>query len=298
MTEVVDREVRNHVKAALTNAVLSHERLKSHAGILQALPSNMHGSLFGELDLAELLPLGLRVWEDFVASAKVETVSVEGVDAHQLLELYFQQLPPFSDKKKSEFPDAISLLALERWQAAGGGEVYVVGGDPDIKAWCASHPRMHHVAHLKDFLDLHNRAEERLSQVAISIFEREEEAVLSAIQDAFVECNFLFAPDWEAFVENVSVASSRVDDVSVIEVNEKRFVLTLGIDIRFWADISGTRYDNPDYPEDYHMREKWTGHYDVSFEATYDLAQEAIVEIDNILFNDGNQIIVTDTDFP
>jgi hypothetical protein len=85
------------------------------------------------------------------------------------------------------------------------------------------------------------------------------------IQDAFVECSFLYAPDWEAHVENVSVVSSRVDDLSVIEVDENKFVLTLSI---FWADVSGTHYDNPEYPEGYHMHEQWMGHYDVSFGAT------------------------------
>jgi hypothetical protein len=182
-TEVVDREVRSHVRRALSSAVTSHERLKGHLAILRALPSGAPSVLASQLDLAQLLPLGLQVWEDFLGGGRVEMVSVEQVGARQLLDLYFEQLPPFSEKKKSEFPDAISLLALEQWQKADGGELYLIGDDPDIKAWCESYPSMHHVPHLKEFVDLYNRAEQQLSGVAVSLFEREEDWIVSVIRD-------------------------------------------------------------------------------------------------------------------
>jgi hypothetical protein len=33
------------------------------------------------------------------------------------------------------------LLALEQGQKADAGELYLIRDDPDIKAWCESHPR-------------------------------------------------------------------------------------------------------------------------------------------------------------
>lgn len=198
--------------------------------------------LAGELDIAQLLPLGLKVWEEFLCGDRVEMLSVEHVGARQLLDLYFEQLPPFSENKKSEFPDAISLLALEQWQKADGGELYLIGDDPDIKAWCESHPRMHHVPHLKEFVDLYNRTEQQLSGLAVSLFEREEDWIVSVIQDAFVECTFSYAGDWEADVENIAIASTLIDDIFVIEVDETHFVLTLNMEIKFSADISGASH--------------------------------------------------------
>jgi hypothetical protein len=293
-TEVVDREVRSHVRRALSSAVTSHERLKGYLAMLQALPSGAPSVLASELELAQLLPLGLKVWDDFLSGGRVEMVSVEQVGARQLMDLYFEQLPPFSEKKKSEFPDAISLLALEQWQRADGGELYLIGDDPDIKAWCESHPRMHHVPHLKEFVDLYNRAEQQLSGLAISLFEREEDWIVSVIRDAFVECTFSYAGDWDADVENVAIASTLIDNISVIEVDETRFVLTLDMEIRFSADISGASHDGPDMPQYYHMHPQTTEHYDVSFEATYDLATEQIRDLRDIRFDDETQITIPD----
>ena len=44
----------------------------------------------------------------------IEVISIESVPVSEIMNLYFEQSPPFSVKKKSEFPDAIFLLAIEQ----------------------------------------------------------------------------------------------------------------------------------------------------------------------------------------
>ena len=305
MTETVDGEVRSHIGDNLDHGAKAFDRFQTHAGILQGAKSEDVRALFRPLDSSVLRGAAVGVWEAFLEDAKVIRVGAETVNAPELLALYFSQKPPFSEKKKSEFPDAISLLSLAHWCQTNAAQLYIVGDDPDLRAWCAAHPDMHHLKSLGEFLDLYNRAGEKLSELAVAIFEREEEWILSVVQDSFLECTFTYAGNWEADVENVEVTSTCVDNADVIEVDEQRFVLALDVEIHFRADVSGPDYDRGwwDSEEklymhlpDFHLKVSLTERFDVSFQVTYDLAREEATEIQDVLFNDGKEIKIRHED--
>ena len=61
---------------------------------------------------------------------------VEGNVSHdEVIRRYFATEPPFSTKerKKSEFPDALALLSLERWATQNKSLVLLVSADGDWK---------------------------------------------------------------------------------------------------------------------------------------------------------------------
>jgi hypothetical protein len=303
VTDTVDGEMREHIRSDLEDAVKSFGRFQGHAGVLASAPAEEYEGLFRQLDPAKTRESGLVVWDAFLRDAKVERVSAGSVHGPELLELYFSQQPPFSEKKKSEFPDAISLLSLAHWCQDNTAELLVVGDDPDLRAWCAEHAEMHHIESLSDFLDLYNRAEEKLSALVRAIFEREEEWIVSVIEESFLECTFLYPENWEADVENVEITSTRVDDVDLIEVDEQRFVLALQMQISFRADVSGPDYEHGWWDSEdkrylalpsFRAEITSTENYGVSFGVKYDLAKEEATEITEVLFNDGREIKVRD----
>jgi hypothetical protein len=57
-------------------------------------------------------------------------------DVDKVFDDYFEQRPPFSAKKKSEFPDAFVVSSLVEKARAIGKKIYVVSGDPDLRACC------------------------------------------------------------------------------------------------------------------------------------------------------------------
>jgi hypothetical protein len=61
----------------------------------------------------------------------VPNMSLEGV-----LDDYFEQRPPFSEKKKSEFPDAFAAAALEAWCKKKSEKILVISGDGDWPIIC------------------------------------------------------------------------------------------------------------------------------------------------------------------
>ena len=60
------------------------------------------------------------------------------VSAGELMRRYFGNLAPFANKedKKSEFPDAVALLALENWALENATLVLAVSGDNDWRRFC------------------------------------------------------------------------------------------------------------------------------------------------------------------
>jgi hypothetical protein len=75
------------------------------------------------------------LFEDFLTEVRAIEIPLD-TDLEVLFRDYFKQLPPFSEKKKSEFPDAVVVSSLRQWCAKRFCKVYVVSGDPDLKTCC------------------------------------------------------------------------------------------------------------------------------------------------------------------
>lgn len=74
--------------------------------------------------------------KDFIAKTNAHIVAAESAPMKPLLDAYFGGHPPFSNKgKKKEFPDAISLLAIENWAKSENKKVLAVSNDGDWKSF-------------------------------------------------------------------------------------------------------------------------------------------------------------------
>ncbi len=80
------------------------------------------------------------------------------VDVKALFEAYFDRLPPFSHGKKTEFPDALALQALDRAARAHGTGFLVVSEDGDWRAFCLKSQELYLVPKVEKALSLINDA--------------------------------------------------------------------------------------------------------------------------------------------
>jgi hypothetical protein len=305
-TDVVVGEIRKKVADQIKEATEGLTRFRREAAIVRAYVPEKLAPLFEPVDETTLIQSGFEAWSAFLTEANVEILKASSVETTDLLEMYFSAQPPFgSSAKKSEFPDAISALALEDWCNVNDQQIYVISGDSDLKAWCNGKAHLHHLSSLTEFLDVYNRAEETLTELAHKIFENEEASVSSAIKESFLECGFQYADNWDADVENVQVTSMQVDDVSVIEVDEERFVLVLQMEIGCRASVSGPDYDRGSWDSEdkryvylptFDIEVESTERYDVSLEVLYDIDDGKISEIKDVMFNDGRDITIYNED--
>jgi PIN domain len=119
-------------------------------GAVEALSKTIRdGDLNGQLtvDQKKQLQMVLQAMEaptdhaqqqlkDFIAKTNAHIVAADTVPMKPILDAYFGNQPPFSTKgKKSEFPDAISLLAIENWAKSENKKVLAVSKDGDWKTF-------------------------------------------------------------------------------------------------------------------------------------------------------------------
>ncbi|MDV2860675.1 PIN domain-containing protein [Psychrobacter sp. CAM01] len=99
-----------------------------------------------------------------------------------LLDQYFQNKPPFAEtgNKKSEFPDAIVLLATESWAKEEGIQVLAVASDKDWKNYCDTSANIDYIEDLANALSKFNKATAPfafLSFLTSQLREKEDSAI-------------------------------------------------------------------------------------------------------------------------
>jgi hypothetical protein len=123
------------------------------------------------------------VFDDFMSACSTEVVKADGVDADHLLSLYFGRKPPFGEgKKKSEFPDAISLLSLKS-RLQGDEKIYIVSEDDDLKSFCADDPSFICIETLDKLLDIYTTHTNARHEQVKQYFIENEKAIKQRITE-------------------------------------------------------------------------------------------------------------------
>lgn len=147
ISDVVRREILKHMKEKVDKEISPiKDVLRSGSPFCNFLPRDVMLS-----DLASAEVSFMRSFSDFLENANVEIVESSRASIDELMNQYFSKSLPFADGKKSEFPDAISLLALDAW-AKNVDEVYVVTSDKTVLNWCEERPKFIPVEKIEDVI--------------------------------------------------------------------------------------------------------------------------------------------------
>jgi hypothetical protein len=122
LTDVVEREVLAHRMDAVSKVVQEMQSAISGAQRVVGQDLRTIKDAFDALDSERVARARFtRELRDFVKRLGGSVLPLDGHTlAHDLFVRYFEQLPPFEVKKKSEFPDAASLLVLEGLREESG----------------------------------------------------------------------------------------------------------------------------------------------------------------------------------
>lgn len=140
LPDVIRQEVISHI---CKNARTSRQALDK--AVNDALDNHVLDLEFSEEVKARAL--ALQGIDEFAQARLRSFVEMTGafelecgkyVSVTELLDQYFGSRPPFSEagKKKSEFPDAIVLMAIEKWSEAENTKVLAISKDEDWKTFC------------------------------------------------------------------------------------------------------------------------------------------------------------------
>ena len=93
-----------------------------------------------------------RQWNLFKEHFIVEHLPLVG-SLEDVVDWYFRVEPPFSEKKRKEFPDGFILSAIEGYHREQNATIAVVSADGDFERACATRPYIAHYADLKTYVD-------------------------------------------------------------------------------------------------------------------------------------------------
>lgn len=192
----------------------------------------------------------------------VEIECGQFVNITEILEKYFSATPPFAKegKKKSEFPDAITLNAVEKWAELNRVKVLAIAVDTDWKSYCEKSENIEYREDLSDVLAELNALNapyvvldqvESLIKANDVVFLEQVSSHLYSELDDFTpdqdaESYLYWEPEWStASFESFNFKSH---NCRIIEADENQLVIEadVNININAHAEFSLSVYDSID----------------------------------------------------
>jgi hypothetical protein len=253
VTDVIEREVKSQLREMLDAA---NDSLSKHSGLLQQLGASSaidlvrdQGTALGTLDAA---------FDQFLQHTRAINIPLIS-DLTGVLDDYFARRPPFSTKKKSEFPDAISIASVRHWCQQNRATAYIVSEDGDLRACCSESGPLFHAESINDIIsratvsqDLHDALEKALNGSQYLSDTLVEQIKESATVKA--------SSDWQVTTAEIDgVPSVRIISVRVLDQENLKFTCELEVEAEVNVFIIAQRERYPrdretDFFEGRHLR--------------------------------------------
>jgi hypothetical protein len=138
-TDVTHKEIVSNIKEALEAATGSVQKFRQKHRVLATSQAPSFDAIFKAYDEAAIGAHLADRLTDFERATATTILNVGSASTDEVFNKYFERRPPFSEKKKSEFPDAFVLQTLEEWCRREGAKIYVISDDPDLQAAIEGH---------------------------------------------------------------------------------------------------------------------------------------------------------------
>ncbi|MEW6518637.1 MAG: PIN domain-containing protein [Thermodesulfobacteriota bacterium] len=249
-TSVVTREVEGKITKAISDALNSLHEFRRKARLLQKIDDEKIKALFSEITEEEVLDKAINVYREFLKESKTKVLSADRVNPEVLLGLYFDRKPPFGDgKKKSEFPDAISLLAI--LDSLGEEIAYVISEDSDLEKFCSENEQLINIDTLDKFLDLYNEHESAITNLVKQHIADTTPAIKERILELISKAEAYNEAPWEdSKVEYFSATEVYDIEPYVVWVDEEECLVTFDVDVDVEYTVTG-----PNFNEGFYDRE-------------------------------------------
>lgn len=146
--EIVAREIIDHIAQKANEAAVqlerAHRNYDEEFGLSKEISFHAPQPQSGE-------EVAKRKFANFVKNTGAKIIKTEGLlNVQKLIDCYFNKKPPFpaTGKKKSEFPDAITLLVLDEYAKRNDIRILSVSADTDWKEYISTSERMGHTEDL------------------------------------------------------------------------------------------------------------------------------------------------------
>lgn len=245
---IVVREVNGKIADHIQEALNSVNSFRRKAKILTRSDNAAINGLFVELDQEEIKNHALKVFSDFIEESNTKILDLSQVNPDEIVRMYFEREAPFQDgKKKNEFPDAFTMLALRAYLQEQE-EIYVVSEDKDLIAFCEINPRFIAIDNLSKFLDLYNAHDQERFNFIKSFIANEKEKIKELIKQQIEEADAYNMSSWDgAEVDSLDVLKIGDFDPSIIHIDDESCQISFEVEVEYIVSVTGPDYNNGTY---------------------------------------------------
>jgi hypothetical protein len=235
-------ECHKHIRTYVGQASNVRNKLSAEARILKRFEE--YASLFEKPDKDSLSSRLINEFNEYLVKAKAKHINLNAATVTDIVQQYLDERPPFGSEKdkKAEFPDAIVLSALSAWCEENGESAYVITRDKNMRDACATHPKLHPLTDLNDFLDLVSSEEAVAAARIKSIFRNRSNSLVKEIGNKFRNVSFSVR-HLDAEVEINSIEKINFDDPEIISIEEESATVEVECEVTFTAEVT---YEDPD----------------------------------------------------
>lgn len=248
ITDIVRSEIELHLKKYAEAAVREHKNFRKNGSFLCLADEVTGGGLFPEITSDAVLNAAIRKFCALVDNGLTEIVSVAAVNPKQIFDDYFSGAAPFHrEAKKSEFPDAFSLAAVDAVARSRHHKLYVVSDDGDMAAVAEANDNFIHLKSIDALLDLVNRNDEELAELstfADSVLEQLQGDVIRMAWEQLYDAEFMpiSSDEYDPVIYETQISSISISEVQLIDVNKDDATY----EVTFKVDLTAS-YDYEDY---------------------------------------------------
>lgn len=177
-------------------------------------------------DFANHHPKIMASIDAFLEKCGALRLPIDTVSTTDVMALYFSRQAPFGkERKKHEFPDAISLLCLEKFAAEHLSSIYLVSDDPDIGYYCETSDRLLPCNDLSALVAAYISSR-RTAQIEQSLSSDQDSIFSSLIDD--IDESIIDVDLDDVDILHSAFSDHEVDSINVISVEHGEFVAEVG----------------------------------------------------------------------
>lgn len=299
ISSIVIKEVNNKIDDRTKEAKSALESLRKKGMILRNI--EQYDVVFNNETNMLVNSVVKKQFDEFVKNSKALIIPLQTISVDRLVEDYFEMLPPFSNAKKAEFPDAINLLAIDNWCNSNSEQMYIISTDNDLKNYCNDNIHLHYLNSINSFLNLVTSSDEYRHNFVVNLTEKYFDNIEENISENFEWHGFSLENE-DGSVENINVLGVDLEDeINIIELEEDSATLQFEVRVAFEAEVSYTDYENSIYDKEegkYIFEKEIEKEIEtdvlvpVTVEVSFEISNEDKLEIINCDLNDSKEIYI------
>lgn len=182
----------------------------------------------------------------YLKITEAQIISVDKVSPKNIFDKYFNNKPPFKEgKKKSEFPDAFAIAALEKEAMDNDFKVYVISQDNDWQMACKGNNNLICLENVEKFIEQQIIIATKYKDINLyyEFLDNNFDQFKQKISDNFEELEFSLgggydSADWGSEEIEVTVESIKLEDKTLVEIDDEKMTFELNVEVGFLANVN------------------------------------------------------------